>query len=200
MINTIVFDLGAVLIDWNPRYVYRQLFVTDDAMEYFLSAICNSAWNEMQDAGRSFGEATHILTSQYPEYTNEILAYYGRWEEMLNGPIDATVDLFLSLKSSKKYQILALTNWSAESFPVALAKYDFLSLFDGILVSGEEKLKKPDPAIFHLLIERYNLSPEKCLFIDDNITNVKSAEDLGFNCIHFTDVERDIIRIKNLLH
>ncbi len=139
MINTIVFDLGAVLVEIGIQDMFMSNYLLRMMLwRYFLSAICNSAWNEMQDDGRSFGEATHILTSQYPEYTNEILAYYGRWEEMLNGPIDATVDLFLSLKCSKKYQILALTNWSAESFPVALAKYDFLSLVDGILVSGEE--------------------------------------------------------------
>lgn len=199
MIDTVVFDLGAVLIDWNPRYVYKNIFLTDDAMEHFLAHICSSEWNEMQDAGRSFDEATSLLIKQYPEYKSEITDYYGKWESMLAGSIEASVELLGDIKAATKYKIYALTNWSAESFPVALSKYEFLSWFDGILVSGEEKMKKPDPEIFKLLCNRFGIKPENSLFIDDNIKNINSARSLGFECVHFTDVENDVSNIRQML-
>ncbi|MBK9734460.1 MAG: HAD family phosphatase [Saprospiraceae bacterium] len=185
--DTIIFDLGAVLIDWNPRYVYRKLFVTEYAMEHFLGTICTSQWNEQQDGGRSFVDATAILTSAHPQYQQEISAYYGRWKEMLAGPIQETVDILSELKNTGKYKLLALTNWSAESFPYALETYDFLQWFDGILVSGEEKMKKPDPAIFELLLSRYQVDREKAIFIDDNVHNVVASRNLGIETIHFKD-------------
>jgi 2-haloacid dehalogenase len=189
-IDTIVFDFGGVLIDWNPRYVYRDIFHSVEAQEYFLREICSNAWNELQDEGRSFAEATKILTSQYPHYTNEIEAYYGRWKEMLKGAIPETVQLLAELKKSQKYRLYGLTNWSDESFPVALDRFEFLHWFDGILVSGVEKMKKPDPKIFHLLINRYDITPQHALFIDDNITNVKAAADVGFQTIHFRGADQ----------
>lgn len=199
MITTVIFDLGAVLIDWNPRYVFKHLFVTKEAMEYFLENICNNEWNELQDAGRSFEDATKILIQKFPEYSAEIEAYYGRWEEMLAGPIHETVSLLSKIKTDNKYRLLALTNWSAESFPIALKRFEFLSWFDGIVVSGEEKLKKPDPEIFNLLLDRYLLNSSECLFIDDNINNIKSAKVLGFQCVHFEDVETSLNEILKLL-
>ncbi len=185
--NTIIFDLGAVLIDWNPRYLYKQFFVTEDAMEYFLNNICTSDWNEQQDCGRSFEDATRLLVDEYPHYENEISGYYGRWKEMLAGPIDETVEILKSLKASNNYKLLALTNWSAESFPYALETFDFLHLFDGILVSGEENMKKPDPAIFELLLSRYDINKSQAIFIDDNPHNVSASRALGIKTIHFTD-------------
>lgn len=199
MINTIIFDLGAVLIDWNPRYVFRHLFVTEDAMEHFLSKVCTSDWNELQDAGRSFQEATNMLIQQFPEYKSEITAYYDRWEEMLKGPIPETVKLLAELKATNKFKLFALTNWSAESFPIAKEKYNFLSWFDGIVVSGEEKMKKPDPKIFYLLIERHNIDVESCLFIDDNPINTEAATQLGIKCVHFEETESSITKIRKLL-
>ena len=195
MIDTIVFDLGGVLVDWNPRYVYRDVFVSKDTMEYFLSHICSNKWNEQQDAGRSFEEATNLLIAEYPHYETEIIMYYGCWGTMLKGAITETVELLRHLESSEKFRLLALTNWSAESFPVALDRFDFLHWFEGILVSGEEKLKKPDPAIFELMISRYNLDVEKTLFIDDNVTNIQAAEKLGFNVVHFVSTKRSIDEI-----
>lgn len=188
--DTIIFDLGAVLIDWNPRYVYKKMFVTDDAMEYFLSEICTSHWNEQQDAGRSFVEATRLLTEEYPHYSKEIAAYYGKWVEMLGGPILPTVEMFAKLKESGKYKIVALTNWSAESFPIALGMYDFLHWFDGILVSGAENLKKPDPAIFELLLSKYDIDRSKAIFIDDNQKNFEAAIHLGIKSIHFQNPDQ----------
>lgn len=188
--DTIIFDLGAVLIDWNPRYVYKNMFVTEDAMEYFLSEICTSQWNEQQDAGRLFADATKELIDQYPHYTKEIEVYYGKWVEMLGGPIQPTVELFAKLKASGKFKIVALTNWSAESFPIALGMYDFLHWFDGILVSGSENLKKPDPAIFELLLDRYDIDRSKAIFIDDNPNNYAAATKLGIKSIHFQNSDQ----------
>ncbi|MBK8053715.1 MAG: HAD family phosphatase [Saprospiraceae bacterium] len=184
-INTVIFDLGAVLVDWNPRYVYRQLFRSEEAVEHFLGNVCTNHWNEQQDGGRSFEDATAILVREYPHYNSEINAYYGRWEEMLKGQIDDSVQLLEELKASNKFQIYALTNWSAESFPVALERFPFLSLFDGIVVSGDEKMKKPHHEIYRLLMERYNVVPSEAIFIDDNYQNILAAEYLGIRSIHF---------------
>lgn len=184
-IDTIIWDLGGVLIDWDPRYLYKKVFRTEAAVEYFLSAICTSDWNEEQDAGRSFEEATAVLSSQFPEYKTEISMFYDRWVEMLAGPIHENVEILRKMKKSGKLRLYALTNWSAQSFPVALDRFEFLQWFDGILVSGQEKLKKPDPAIYNLMLERYNILRSSALFIDDNLRNVKAARSLNINSIHF---------------
>jgi len=184
MDKTIIFDLGGVLIDWDPRYLYRSYFETDEAMEYFLSKVCTMDWNEEQDGGRPIAEANRVLTNQFPEYTKEILAFYGEWEVMLNGEIKAMVDILKTIRS-RFAQVYALTNWSAETFPIAQERYEFLSWFDGILVSGQEKLKKPDRKIYQLLLQRYALTAKDCIFIDDNLRNVKAAEREGIKSIHF---------------
>ena len=134
--TTIIFDLGGVLIDWDPRYVYRRIFDTEETIEWFFEEICTNEWNENQDAGRPLKEATDELVTKHPEYEKEIRAYYGRWEAMLGGPIQETVDIFRSLKQANKFRFYALTNWSAETFPVALQRYDFLGWFHGIVMSG----------------------------------------------------------------
>lgn len=188
--KTIVFDLGAVLIDWNPRYLYRKIFTNESKMEWFLEHICTSDWNEEQDAGRSFGEATELLIRQFPEWRIEILAFWERWEEMLAGPIAGTVEILTELRASNKYQLLALTNWSAETFPIAKRKYDFLDWFHGIIMSGEEKTRKPFREFYEILLNRYELKPEQCVFIDDNIRNIEGANVLGIPGIHFTDPSR----------
>ncbi|MBL0027271.1 MAG: HAD family phosphatase [Saprospiraceae bacterium] len=189
-IETIIFDLGGVLIDWNPRHLYQHIFRTSDAMEHFLSEVCTSHWNEEQDGGRSFEEATRILTKQFPHYSSEIGAFYGRWEEMLRGPIHGTVKILSEIRASGKYRIYALTNWSAESFPVALGKYEFIHWFDGILVSGDENMRKPDHKIFHLMLSRYNIEKSKALFIDDNQLNINAAKEVGLQTIHFKNNEQ----------
>lgn len=187
--DTIIFDLGAVLIDWNPRHLYRKIFETEEKMEWFLSNICTSEWNEEQDAGRSFDEATQLLIAKHPEYEFEILCFWKRWEEMLSGPISGSIEIFNELRKSGKYKILALTNWSAETFPVALAKYDFLHQFDGIVMSGEERTRKPFPEFYQILLNRYQVSIEKALFIDDNLRNIHAAQILGIPSIHFESPE-----------
>jgi 2-haloacid dehalogenase len=187
--NTIIFDLGAVLIDWNPRHLYRKIFQDEEKMEWFLTNICTADWNEEQDGGRSFDAATQILISNHPEYKNEILAFWKRWEEMLSGPIPGTVEIFKELRNSGKYKILALTNWSAETFPIAQTKYDFLHQFDGIVMSGAEKTRKPFPDFYQILLNRYQVIPDQALFIDDNLRNIQAALTLGIPSIHFESPE-----------
>lgn len=188
--DTIVFDLGGVLIDWNPAYLYRKIFQEEAQVQFFLTHICDSHWNEQQDAGRPLAEATQILVAQFPEYTEAIQAYYGRWTEMLGGPIRGTVQLLEALHQQKKYRLYALTNWSHETFPYALQHYDFLQLFDGILVSGEEELVKPDPRIYQLLFERFGINPSTALFIDDNPKNVLASRQSGMEALQFVSPEQ----------
>lgn len=190
MIDTFIFDLGGVLIDWNPEHLYRKLFTDEAAMKYFLANICTLSWNEEQDAGRSLQEGTDLLVRQFPEQEANIRAYYGRWEEMLGGPITGTVDLFKQLKDSGKYKFYALTNWSAETFSIALQRYDFLDWFDRIVVSGTEKIRKPDTAFYQLLLDRYQVQPQSALFIDDNYRNILAAQQLGIQTAHFTNSEQ----------
>jgi 2-haloacid dehalogenase len=184
-IDAIIFDLGGVLIDWNPRYVYRKIFKTEEEMEWFLENITTLDWNENQDAGYPIHKATEELVAKHPEWEPEIKAYYGRWIEMLGEAIHDTVAIMHELKESGKYKLYALTNWSAETFPHALERFEFFKWFDGIVVSGEEKMRKPSPEFYHLLLERYDLTPSNTLFIDDNLRNIKAAEQIGINVIHF---------------
>lgn len=199
-IDSIVFDLGGVMIDWNPMYVYADYFEDPAQLAYFFDQVCTSAWNEEQDAGKSLALAMEERIAIFPEWEQSIKDYYGRWTEMLAEQMEGTVALFRKLKNKNKWKIYALTNWSAETFPYALQKFDFLHEFDGILVSGEEKLAKPDPAIFHLLIDRYKLIPPSTIYIDDNLRNVKAAADVGFQAIHFTSPEELSMSINNLLY
>jgi 2-haloacid dehalogenase len=184
-INTLVFDLGGVLIDWNPEYLYNKLIPDEKERKWFLSTICTPDWNEEQDAGRSLHEATELLVRKHPGHEAAIRAYYDRWQEMLGGPIHETVEIFRELKDRGRLKLYALTNWSAETFPVALELYDFLHWFDGRLVSGEERVRKPFPEIYQLLIERFAIEPSKAIYVDDNIRNVLPARELGFHGIQF---------------
>jgi 2-haloacid dehalogenase len=182
----VVFDLGGVLIDRDPRHLYRSLFHGDHAaMERFLSEVCTPAWNQQQDAGRPWAEAVAVLQEQYPERAELIRAYYARWSEMIAGDIPATVAVLRALHAAGT-PLYALTNWSHETFPIAEQRFDFLALFRGIVVSGSERLVKPDPAIYRLLVERFGLDPARCVYIDDNPTNVAAASELGMHAIHFT--------------
>lgn len=186
-IDTIIFDLGGVLIDWNPRYLYRKIFKTEEEVSWFLENICTSEWNDQQDGGRSFEDATRELIEKHPAYKDPIMAWYGRWQETISGPIHGTVNILRQIKQSDQYRLYALTNWSAETFPWALDNFDFLHWFEGIVVSGVEKCRKPLPEFFHVLFNRYNVVPERSLFIDDNLANIKGAQALGLNTIAFKD-------------
>ncbi|NLR61337.1 HAD family phosphatase [Chitinophaga polysaccharea] len=184
-ISTIIFDLGAVLIDWNPRHLYRKIFSSEEEMETFLRDVCTSDWNEVQDEGRSLEEGTSLLIKSFPQHETNIRAYYGRWEEMLGGEIEGTKNILYQLKESGQYKLYALTNWSDETFPVAWAIYPSLHWFDGIVVSGKEKMRKPSHAFYQLLLDRYQVPAAQALFIDDNIRNVIAAREFGIDSILF---------------
>ncbi len=198
-IDTVIFDLGGVLIDWNPKYLYKNIFNTDESVNYFLENVCTSDWNEEQDGGRPVAVGNEILFRKYPEYRYEIEVFYSRWPEMLGGPIHDTVDILKKVKENKNIKLVALTNWSAETFPVARKGYEFLTWFDDILVSGEEMLKKPDPAIYNLLVSKFNLDKSTSIFIDDNKRNILAAENLGIHSIHFVSASDLKSRLINLL-
>jgi len=190
-INTIIWDLGGVFIDWSPSYVFnKEYFESEDRREYFFSNICTNDWNEEQDAGRSIVEATQELVQKFPEWEKAIRDYYGRWTDMLGGPIQDTVDLFRDLRTFPSLKHYALTNWQAGLFDIALVRYDFLHWFDGRVVSGEEKTRKPFPEFYQRLLDRYNVDPTKAIFIDDNLRNVKTAESLKIKSIQFKNPQQ----------
>ena len=197
-IKAIIWDLGGVLIDWNPAYVFDKLFDDEEKKRYFFENICTNDWNENQDAGYPIQHATEELVAKYPEWKEYIEAYYGRWTEMLGGPIHGTVEIFRQITESKKYKQYALTNWSGELFPIALERYEFLHWFDGRVVSGDEKMRKPFPEFYQLILNRYSLQPETTLFIDDNLRNIKAAEELGIVCIHFKYAEQLYSQLKDM--
>lgn len=188
--DTIIFDLGGVLIDWNPRYLYRKIFSTEEEITWFLEHVCTSEWNERQDAGRSFAEATAELIERFPQHETAIRAWYGRWQETVGGPIGATVEILRALRDQRKHQLYALTNWSAETFPWAKQNFDFLGWFEGIVVSGEEKTLKPRPEFYQILLDRYRVNAGSAVFIDDNLKNVEGARGMGIDGIHFKSPEQ----------
>jgi 2-haloacid dehalogenase len=187
--SIVVFDLGGVLIDWNPRYLYRKLFAGDEAaMEHFLATVCTQDWNEQQDAGRAFAEACAPLIARHPERAPLILAWGQRFAEMMAGPIHGTVDILEELHAAG-VPLYALTNWSAETFPHAQERFAFLERFRGIVVSGHEKMIKPDPRIYRLLLERHAIAAADAIYIDDNPRNAAAATALGLQGIHFSGPE-----------
>jgi len=193
--TAIVFDLGGVLVDWNPRHLYRRLFADEAEMERFLAEVASPAWNLEQDRGRPFADAIANLVRDHPDQADLIEAYWRRWPEMLGDPHRATVDVLDELRGTG-LRLVALTNWSAETFPFAAPRYPFLGWFEAVIVSGAVKLVKPDPAIFQLLVDRYGMEPSRTVLIDDTIANVRAAKALGFRAIHFrsaSGLRRDLV-------
>jgi len=197
-ITTVIFDLGGVLIDWNPRYLFRDLFNDDARMERFLAEVCSPIWNIEQDAGRPFEDAVAHAVEHHPEFSDMVRAYHDRWPETLGGPIAGTVAILDELHGAG-VPLYALTNWSGETFHHARARFEFLALFEGILVSGDERLVKPDPRIYHRLLQRYGLDPKACVFIDDSPPNVLAAQHyFAMSALRFTDPETlraDLVRL-----
>lgn len=190
-INTIIFDLGGVLIDWNPQYVFHdKYFDSPETRDYFFKHICTMDWNEQQDAGYPIEKAVAEKIAEYPDWEKHIRAYYERWQEMLRGPIEDSVTIFRQLKMNPGLKFYALTNWSAELFPYALERFDFLHWFDGRVVSGEEKMRKPFPEFYQRLLDRYIVEPGEALFIDDNLRNITAATALRIPSIHFKSPEQ----------
>ena len=197
-IDTILFDLGAVLIDWNPRYLYRQHFKGDEAaMEHFLAEIVPNEWNRSIDAGRTFDEAVAERIKLHPTHADLIRLWRDGWPKMLADEIPGSVAILGELRD-RGYRLYALTNWSAETFPLARERFGFLQWFEDIVVSGEVKLAKPDARIFELAIERCRLDPGSTLFIDDSPHNVEAGRDAGLHALHFRnpeDLRRDLARL-----
>ncbi len=202
-IDTIIFDLGGVLIDWNPRYLYRKIFKTEEEVTWFLDNICTSEWNDQQDAGRTFQEATEELVVKYPDHEVPIRAWYERWQETIPGPVHETVEILKHFKDNPTHRLYALTNWSAETFPWALNTFDFLHWFEGIVVSGVEKTRKPYPEFYKILFDRYYIDPKRALFIDDNIKNIEGGKALGLSTIHFQSpqqLKRELLEAGIITH
>jgi 2-haloacid dehalogenase len=183
--TAVVFDLGGVLIDWNPRYLYRRLFDGDDAaMEAFLAEVTTPEWNLAQDAGRPWDQAIELLIREHPQHAALIAAFRDRWVETLGDAIEPTVDVLAELRASG-VRLFALSNWSAETFPIARPRFPFLEWFEGIVISGEVGITKPDARVYRHLIDRYRLDPATTVFIDDNEANVQAARELGIIAIRF---------------
>ena len=184
--SVVVFDLGGVLLDWDPRHLYRKLFAGDEAaMEHFLANVCTHEWNRGQDAGRSFAEGARLLKLEHPDKAELIDAYGARFDEMMAGPIAGSVEILAELRR-RGTSLYGLTNFSAETYPCAFARFDFLGWFRGVLVSGEVKAIKPDPRIYELLLERFGIDPHQAVYIDDVAVNAAAARSFGIHGIHFT--------------
>jgi 2-haloacid dehalogenase len=181
-LNAVVFDLGGVLIDWDPRYLYRTLFPDPVEMERFLGEVCTQDWHEQHDRGRPMRETIPELTRDHPEFADHIAAW-ARQAEMYGGAFPENVEILSSLRG--RTRLLALTNWPSETFELIRSRFDFLSWFEGIVVSGEEGIAKPDPEIFERLADRFRLVPAQTLFIDDSSRHVAAARSLGYQIHHF---------------
>jgi len=195
--RAVVFDVGAVLIDWNPRHLYRNLFDDETAMERFLAEVCTPEWNARLDAGHPFAEAIEELTTRHPAQAPLIRAYRERWVEMLGGEIEGSVAIVRELRAAG-VPVYALSNWSAETYPLTRPLFPFLDQLDGILISGEVGATKPDPAIFHRFLQRFGLDRGEIVFIDDSPANVAAATELGIESIRFqsaAQARRELIRL-----
>jgi 2-haloacid dehalogenase len=178
-------------VDWNPDYVFLDEFGGDrKKMQRFYDEVCTFDWNENQDAGFPLAQATEDRVALFPDQEARIRMYYGRWEEMLGGPIAGTVALLKKLVDHPDYRVVALTNWSAETFPIALARFDFLHWFEGIVVSGTEQTRKPFPEIYQTTLQRFSLEAPASLFIDDNARNIAAAAALGIQTIQFKNPDQ----------
>jgi 2-haloacid dehalogenase len=197
-IHAIVFDFGGVLINWDPHRLFNKYFENDtQAIDNFLAEINFSAWNDSQDKGYPFGQAVKDLSAQFPQYTHLIHAYDEEWIESITGSVPETVELLHSLKATG-CRLYGLTNWSQEKFDIVRHRYEFFNIFEDIVVSGEVKLVKPDPAIFRLLLQKIDQQPEECLLVDDTLNNIQAAQKMGFFTIHFTSPSQLELELRQL--
>ena len=180
----VVFDLGGVLIDWDPRYLYRKLLPDEETVDFFLQKVCSHEWNVQQDKGRLFEDAINERVALFPEDEHLIRAYFDRWSEMLVGPIEGSVEILFELKKSG-FPVYALSNWSAETYPLAKKRFAFLQCFRGEVISGQVGMIKPQPEIYRHLLKVHGLKAEETLFIDDRQENVDTATNEGINGILF---------------
>lgn len=183
---TVVFDVGNVLIRWDPRHLYRTLIPDETRLHWFMENVCTAAWNIEQDRGRSWEEAVALLVSSHPEWAQEIRAFDTRWQETVTGAIEDSVAILNELRARGE-KVYAITNFSREKWAESLIRFPFLQSFDGAVVSAHEGLIKPDPAIFRVLLDRYGLAAEDCVFVDDSARNVAAARAVGMDAVHFVE-------------
>jgi 2-haloacid dehalogenase len=182
----VVFDVGNVLLRWDPRHLYRKLFIDEARMEWFLANVCTQGWNVEQDRGRGWDEAVALLVERHPEHEPQIRAFHVRWHETIGGVFEDNVALLERLRWAG-VPTYCITNFSGAKFAEAKVRFPFLAGFDGVVVSGDERLLKPDPAIYRLLLSRYGLEASDCVFIDDSRANVEAARDVGMQAIHYAE-------------
>ena len=194
-----LFDLGGVFFDWDPKYFFKSIFSSNEELNYFLTHVCNNEWNIKQDAGKLIKDAENDLINKFPQYSKEIKMYYSNHRKMIKGTFKSSIDQFLELKT-RNYLCYVLSNWSAETFIGMEEDYPFLKNFDGIIISGEVKLIKPDKSIYELAISRFNLKPEETIFVDDKLENIQTAKSLNFKTIHLINPNRIKDEINNFLY
>ena len=197
-IQAILFDFGNVLLEWNPRHIYRRYFPNDEAaMEHFLHEVNFMEWNAQQDKGRSFAEGVAELSREFPHYANLIQAYHDNWSESIGDPVAGTVEIMKRLKEAG-YPVYGLSNWSSETFPMVRNKFIFFDLLDDIVISGEVGQIKPEPEIYEIALQRIGRPANECLFIDDSLANIEQARKMGFAVVHFQSPEQLETELINL--
>lgn len=199
MIKNIIFDFGAVLVDWNPHYLFDKYFKTIEESTWFIKNVCTSEWNAEMDCGKSFAQAVKERTAMFPDYAEPLKLYETNWMDTMGEEMPGMYDLIKSLKENGFPVIYGLTNWSAETFPEVKKKYRIFSLIDKMVVSGEVKMLKPNPEIYKALLNKFNLKAEESLFIDDNIKNVEGAKNVGMNALRFENASKLRQDLNNLL-
>lgn len=199
-VTTIIFDFGAVLVDWNPHRMLDKYFGSVEKADWFIKNVCTSEWNTEMDGGKPFARGIAERSAIYPEYAADIQAYYDRWIEMIGGEIPGMREVVAELKA-KGYKLYGLTNWSAETFCLVRNEFPVFGLMDGMLVSGEEHLLKPSPQIFQRLVDRFGLTPSECLFFDDNAANVEGSIAFGIPAVRFFGVDslREDLRERGII-
>ena len=195
-IKNIVFDFGGVLVDWNPIYLFKNEFSDASEMDYFLTHVCNNRWNVEQDRGRPFTVGIKLLKEQHPKYSSYIQTFFDKWAVMMKSDIPENVEALYQVK--EMYRVFGLTNWSAETLPLAYKRFPFFKEFEGVVVSGDEKLVKPDERLFQILLDRYELNSEESLFIDDNLDNINAANRMGFATIHIYPEMSLMVELKKM--
>jgi len=193
-----LFDLGGVFFDWDSKHFFKSIFSSSDELDYFLTQVCNDKWNVQQDGGRTIKEAEEEIIPKFPQYEKQIKMYYANHRKMIKGVFFDSIEILDKLKKNN-YLCYVLSNWSAETFIGMTEDYPFLKQFDGLLISGQDNLIKPDPAIYKLAIQRFDLDPEKTVFIDDKLENIETARKLNFNTIHLTNPETITVNINKFL-
>lgn len=189
MIKNIIFDFGCVLINWSQHNLYDTYFGSKEKTDWFIDNICTWEWNNQTDVGKTFASSVAEKIAEFPEWEKEIRMYWEHWEDMIGGTVEGMQDWICELKKAG-YKVYGLSNWSAETFPLVKEKFPVFKMMDGIVISGEELIAKPDYRIYQILLNRYNLQANECVFVDDRQSNIDAAKELGIHGITFANCEQ----------